>query len=113
MSFMQLEHFTEGYGSESYSLYMGIFYSVFVPNCIIIYGVVMVGTYELAVPLRHLSTGEGYTSPQYQWRVGRMTMCKFVPQVLKAILKEFQQEYLVCPTDPGNWKKIEERVRNR
>ena len=38
-----------------------------------------------------------------------MTICKFVPQVCKAILKEFQQEYLVCPTDPEDWKKIEER----
>ena len=61
---------------------------------------------KLAVTLRHLSTGESYISLQYQWRVGRMTICK-------AILKEFQQEYLVCPTDPEDWKKIEERVRNR
>ena len=42
-----------------------------------------------------------------------MTICKFVPQVCKAILKEFQQEYLVCPTDPEDWKKIEEKFRNR
>ena len=68
---------------------------------------------KLAVTLRHLSTEESYTSLQYQWRVGRMTICKFVPQVCKAILKEFQQEYLVCPTDPEDWKKIEERFRNR
>ena len=68
---------------------------------------------KLAVTLRHLSTGESYTSLQYHWRVGRSTICKFVPQVYKAILKEFQQEYLVCPTDPEDWKKIEERFRNR
>ena len=42
-----------------------------------------------------------------------MTICKFVLQVYKAIVKEFQQEYLVCPTDPEDWKKIEERFRNR
>ena len=45
-----------------------------------------------------------------------MTICKFVLQVCKAILKEFQQEYLLCPTDPEDWeklKKIEERFRNR
>ena len=68
---------------------------------------------KLAVTLRYLSTGENYTSLQYQWRVGRTTICKFVPQVCKAILKEFQQEYLVCPTKPKDWKKIEERFRNR
>ena len=63
---------------------------------------------KLAVTLRHLSTGESYTSLQYHWRVGRTTICKFVPQVCKAILKEFQQEFLFCPTDPEYWKKIEE-----
>ena len=63
---------------------------------------------KLAVTLRHLSTRESYTSLEYQWRVGRTTICKFVPKVCKAILKEFQQEYLVCPTDPEDWKKIED-----
>ena len=48
---------------------------------------------KLAVTLRHLSTGEIYTSLQYQWRVGRKTICKFVPQVCKAILRKFQHEY--------------------
>ena len=42
-----------------------------------------------------------------------MTICKFVPQACKAILKEFQHEYLTCPTDPEDWKKIKERFRNR
>ena len=46
---------------------------------------------------------ESYTSLQYHWRVGRTTICKFIPQVCKAILKEFQQQYLVCPTDPEDW----------
>ena len=45
---------------------------------------------KLAVTLRHLSTGESYTSLQYHWRVGRSTICKFVPQVWKAIWKEFK-----------------------
>ena len=68
---------------------------------------------KLTVTLRHLSTGEGYTTLQYYWRVGRTTICKFVPQVCKAILKEFRHEYLMCPTDSEDWKKIEERFRNR
>ena len=36
-----------------------------------------------------------------------------MPQVCKAILKEFQHGYLTCPTDPEDWKKVEERFRNR
>ena len=49
--------------------------------------------------------------PLEVWK--KTTICKFVPQVCKAILKEFQQEYLVCTTDPEDWKKIEERFKNR
>ena len=36
---------------------------------------------KLAFTLRHLSTRENYTLLQYHWRVGRTTICKFVPQV--------------------------------
>ena len=61
---------------------------------------------KLAVTLRHLSKGESYTSLQYHWRVGRTTICKFVSQVCKAILKEFQHECLMCPTDPEDWKEL-------
>ena len=68
---------------------------------------------KVAVTLRQLSTGESYTSLQYQWRVGRTTICKFVPQVCKAILKEFQPDYLMCPTDPEDRRKVDERFRNR
>ena len=68
---------------------------------------------KLAVTLRHLSTGESYTLLQYQRRVGRTTIVKFVPKVCKAILHEFQKDYLICPTVPGDWKSIEEKFRNR
>ena len=68
---------------------------------------------KLAVTLRHLSTRERYTSLQYHWRVGRTTICKFVTKVCRAILEEFQQEYLICPTDTEERRKIEEKFRNR
>ena len=68
---------------------------------------------KLVVTLRHLSTVKSYTSLQYHWRVGRTTICKFVPKVCKAILEEFQKEYLICPIDPEEWRGIEEKFRNR
>ena len=49
---------------------------------------------KLAVTLRHLSTGESYTSLQYQWRVGKTTIVN-LPKVCKAILRQFQKEYLI------------------
>ena len=41
---------------------------------------------KLAVILRHLSTGESYTSLQYHWGVGRITICKFVPKSVEPSL---------------------------
>ena len=37
--------------------------------------------FKLAIILRHLATGETYTSLQYYWLVGCTTICKFVAQV--------------------------------
>ena len=54
-----------------------------------------------------------YTSLQYHWRVGRNTICKFILKVCKAILEEFQEEYLICPTAPEEWRRVEEKFRNR
>ena len=31
----------------------------------------------------------------------------------KAILEEFQEEYLICPTDPEEWRAVEEKFINR
>ena len=50
---------------------------------------------------------------QYHWRVGRSIICKFDPKVYRAILEEFQQEYLICHTDTEEWRNIEEKFRNR
>ena len=66
---------------------------------------------KLEVTLRHLSTGELHCNTNRG--LEKTTICKFVPQVCRAILKEFQHEYLMCPTDPEDWKKIKERFRNR
>ena len=68
---------------------------------------------KMAVTLRHLSTGESYTSMQYHWRVGRTTICKFAPKVCRNILEEFQQEYLICPTDTKELRKMVGRFRSR
>ena len=59
---------------------------------------------NLAITLRHLVTGETYTSLQYHWLVGRTTICKFFPQVCSAILAEFQDEYFHCSDSPDKLK---------
>ena len=68
---------------------------------------------KLAVTLRHLATGETYTSLQYSFRVGRSTITKFVPQVCDAIIAEYQEEAVVCPTTPQDWMTKEAGFNNR
>ena len=44
---------------------------------------------KLALIIRYLATGESYTSLSYQFRVGRSTISKFLPEVCRAIQDEF------------------------
>ena len=49
---------------------------------------------KLALTIRYLATGESYTSLSCQFRVGRSTISKFLPEVCRAIQHEFTREYL-------------------
>ena len=68
---------------------------------------------KLALTIRYLATGESYTSLSCQFRVGRSTIFKFIPEVCRAIQDEFTREYLKCPTTPDEWKELEREFRIR
>ena len=68
---------------------------------------------KLALTIRYLATGESYTSLSCQFRVGRSTISRFVPQVCRAIQDEFTREYLRCLTTPDEWKELETEFRIR
>ena len=68
---------------------------------------------KLALTIRYLATGESYTSLSCQFRVGRSTISKFLPEVCRAIQDEFTREYLRCPTTPDEWKELETEFRIR
>ena len=68
---------------------------------------------KLALTIRYLTTGESYTSLSCQFRVGRSTISKFLPEVCRAIQDEFTREYLRCPTTPDEWKELETEFRIR
>ena len=61
---------------------------------------------KLAVTLRFLATGEAYKSLATAFRIGRNTICLFVPEVCEAIIDELMEETIVCPTDPAGWKEV-------
>ena len=68
---------------------------------------------KLALTIRYLATGESYTSLSCQFRVGRSTISKFLPEVCRVIQDEFTREYLRCPTTPDEWKELEREFRIR
>ena len=68
---------------------------------------------KLALTIRYLATGESYTSLSCQFRVGRSTISKFLPEVCRAIQDEFTREHLKCPTTPDEWKELEREFRIR
>ena len=68
---------------------------------------------KLALTIRYLATVESYTSLSCQFRVGRSTISKFLPEVCRAIQDEFTREYLRCPTTPDEWKELETEFRIR
>ena len=67
---------------------------------------------KLALTIR-LATGESYTSLSCQFRVGRSTISKFLPEVYRAIQDEFTRGNLRCSTTPDEWKELEREFRIR
>ena len=68
---------------------------------------------KLAATLRHLASGDTYTSMQYNFRVHRTTLGYWIPRVCQAIVDEFAEEYLKCPDTPEAWLAVEEEFRTR
>ena len=55
---------------------------------------------KLAVTLRSLASGDSYPTLQYAFRVARLTVNKFVPEVCVAIIRAYRDEVMTCPTSP-------------
>jgi hypothetical protein len=61
---------------------------------------------RLAITLRYLATGDSYMTLQYGFRVSNNAISMIVPDVCEAIVAEYQEEVLVCPTTPDRWREI-------
>ena len=61
---------------------------------------------KLAVTLRFQATGNSYTSPQYSFRVEASRICKFIPEVCKAIVAVYMGDVLRCPNTEEEWKEV-------
>ena len=68
---------------------------------------------KFVVTLRHLATGDSYTTLQYAFMVASATIEKFVPKVCDAITRAYRDQVTQCPTLPEDWLLVKSVFRRR
>ena len=53
---------------------------------------------KLALTLRHLAPGTNYHAMSYGWRVPHNIISLLIPKVCQAIIEEYKDEVMECPT---------------
>lgn len=61
---------------------------------------------KLAMTLRHLASGDRYASMKFDFRVPHNTMSLCVREVCQAIIDEYKDECIQCPTTEVEWRAI-------
>ncbi len=64
---------------------------------------------KLALTLRHLASGSKYASMKFGWRVPHNTQSLIVREVCQAIIDEYMDEMMSCPTTPEGWLAISDQ----
>ncbi|XP_070182333.1 uncharacterized protein, partial [Littorina saxatilis] len=68
---------------------------------------------KLAMTLRHLASGNKYASMKFGWRVPHNTQSLVVRDVCQAIIDEYVDEVLVCPSTPESWRAVADKFFQR
>ena len=68
---------------------------------------------KLAATLQFLATGNSYPSLHYSFKVQASTICKFIPEVCKAIIAVYKDKVLRCPKTEEEWKEVTVRFSSR
>ena len=61
---------------------------------------------KIAITMRHLASGDKYSSMKFDFRVPSNTMSLLVREVCEAIISEYKDEVISCPTSPEEWQPI-------
>ena len=69
--------------------------------------------HRLAITLRYLATGNSYKSLMYGFRVAHNTISLIIREVCEAIIAEYSEELLTCPSTPEEWRKVAELFFSR
>ena len=68
---------------------------------------------RLALTLRHLDTGESYHSLHFGFKVPHNTYSIIVRQVCEAIVDEFAEELIKCPSTQEEWKDVADKLKEQ
>ena len=61
---------------------------------------------KFSLTLRDLASGIKYHSMSYGWRVPHNTISLLIPKVCQAIIDEYKDEVIKCPTTHEEWRGI-------
>ena len=61
---------------------------------------------RIAITLRYLATGNSYKSLMYGFRVAHNTISNIIPEVCEAIIAEYAEDVISCPTTPEEWREV-------
>jgi hypothetical protein len=68
---------------------------------------------KLALTLRHFASGHTYSAMKFSWRVPHNTISVVVREVCQAIIDEYLDELMTCPTTPQAWLEIAQKYLQR
>ena len=69
--------------------------------------------FKLAMTMRHLASGDRYASMKFDFRVPHNTMSVCVREVCQALIDEYNDECIQCPTTAAEWREISEAFGSR
>jgi hypothetical protein len=68
---------------------------------------------KLAITMRYLATGDSYHSLMYGFRVPHNTISLLIPEVCRAIVAEYAEEVITCPTTEAEWRQVADLFERR
>ena len=68
---------------------------------------------KLAVTLRHLASGSSYSDMKFSWRLPHNSISLIVREVCQAIIDEYLNEVMICPTTPNDWREVAQEFESR